>query len=380
MSVGSLLEQFETLSDPREQAKCKHILSEIIFMAIIAVLCGFDSWTQIHLFAKTRKSWFTEFGLTLPEGLPSKDTFIRVFALLPPEELKGIFQSWLKDVMDNNGITGQIAVDGKALRATAKGRGANPAHMVNAWSTELGMCIGQQKVDEKSNEITAIPKLLESLEIQGCMISIDAAGTHKKTLKTIIDKGADGLLSVKGNQPNLMEEVEGEFNHLWSTTREEDDRVGQGFFEQMEQSHGRKDRRRCWVLPITDDMVECNKWQAKCLIAVQAERGLKGKSHDFTRFYICTRELDAETALKATRAHWGVENLLHWTLDIAFKEDQVKARVGYSGENLAVIRQWLLNMLKHNTTKKISMENKRKLCSIDDDYLLDCIERLKSHH
>lgn len=376
MTSKPLLEQLEAITDPRLQAKCTHILSETVFMTIVAMLCGFDTWAQIHLFSTSRKSWFKELGLSLPGGIPSEDTFNRVFAILPPNELKGIFQDWLQDIVVNEKITGQLAIDGKALRATAKGRGKNSVHMVNAWSTELGICIGQQKVDVKSNEITAIPKLLETLAIEGCLVSIDAMGTQIKIASTIIKKGADYILPTKDNQPTLNEEVESHFVTLWETTTE--DHIGHDFHEQFDNTHGRKERRRCWVIPVTNEMPICSDWKAKTLIAVQSERSCKGKSHDFTRFYISSRELDATAALNASRAHWEVENLLHWRLDVAFSEDQIKARAGYAGENLAVIRQWLLNMFSQNKTRKISMENKRKLCSINDEYLFDCMDRLKS--
>ena len=366
MAQKPLLDYLETLPDPRLSAKCSHVLSEVIFMATCAMMCGFDTWSEITLFAKEREQWFRRW-LTLPGGLPSHDTFNRAFAILPPDSLKAIFQDWIGDILENEQISGQVAIDGKALRATAKGKGANSVHMVNAWSTELGLCIGQQKVAKKSNEITAIPELLQQLEIAGCLISIDAAGTQVKIADTILKRSADYLLAVKGNQLLLSTEVQARFEAYWNTT--ETDILSPEFSEQFDSQHGRKERRRCWRIPVDEHMPECQKWKAKSIIAVQSDRLVNGKGHDSVRFYISSRELDAETALKATRGHWAEESLLHWTLDIAFNEDQLKARAGNAGQNLAVIRQWILNMLKRNTSRQLSMANKRKLCCLNDDYL-----------
>jgi len=343
-------------------------------MAICAMLCGFDTWSEITLFAQEREHWFRRW-LTLPGGVPSHDTFNRVFAILPPTSLKSIFQEWVCDIIGNHKLAGQLAVDGKALRATAKGRGAKSVHMVNVWSTELGLCIGQQKVDEKSNEIKAIPELLQLLELEGCLVSIDAAGTQVKIANTILKKSGDYLLAVKDNQPTLNAEVSAQFQAYWDNTPT--DAPGPGFYEQFDSQHGRREHRRCWSIAVDDSMPTCRKWQAKALIAVQAERAENGKSYDFVRFYISSRSLDAESALKATRAHWSVENLLHWTLDIAFNEDQLQARAGFAGENLAVIRQWILNMLKQNKSRSLSMANKRRLCCLNDEYLFESMGLFK---
>ncbi|WP_204797084.1 ISAs1 family transposase [Oceanisphaera litoralis] len=374
MAQKPLLNYLEMLPDPRLPAKCSHVLSEVVFMASCAMMCGFDTWSEITLFAKEREQWFRRW-LTLPGGIPSHDTFNRVFAILPPDSLKAIFQEWIGDILDDEKLSGQLAIDGKSLRATAKGKGANAVHMVNAWSTELGICIGQQKVAQKSNEITAIPVLLQQLELAGCLVSIDAAGTQVNIADTILKRSADYLLAVKDNQPTLNAEVQTRFQAYWDSTTT--DEPGPGFSEQFDAQHGRKEHRRCWVIAVDEHMPVCQSWKAKTIIAVQAERVVSGKGHDFVRFYMSSRVLDAATALKATRSHWSVENLLHWTLDIAFGEDQLQARAGHAGENLAVIRQWILNMLKRNTSRKLSMANKRKLCCLNDDYLFESMGLFK---
>lgn len=374
MSQKPLIEYLDSLTDPRLEAKCSHVLSEVVFMATCAMLCGFDTWTEISLFAQEREKWFKKW-LSLPGGIPSHDTFNRVFAILPPDSLKSIFQAWLHDIIDNEKVAGQLAVDGKALRGAGKGRGSKTIHMVNAWSTELGMCIGQQKVDDKSNEITAIPELLKLLELEGCLVSIDAAGTQTKIASTILEKDGDYLLAVKDNQPKLSDEVQRHFQTYWDNTPI--DELGPSFDDQSDKLHGRKERRRCWSIAVDDSLPLCQKWKAKVIIAVQAERTLNNKTSDYVRYFISSRELDAVAALKATRMHWSVENHLHWTLDIAFKEDQLQARAGFAGENLAVIRQWILNMLKQNKSRSLSMANKRKLCCLNEEYLFESMGMFK---
>jgi predicted transposase YbfD/YdcC len=312
MSQKPLLDYLESIDDPRLPSKCTHILSEVIFMATCAMMCGFNTWAEITLFSQAREKWFKQW-LSLPGGIPSHDTFNRVFAILPPDSLKHIFQAWLGDVLANEKVTGQLAVDGKALRGAAKGRGSKTVHMVNVWSTELGMCIGQQKTADKSNEITAIPELLALLELEGCLVSIDAAGTQVKIAEVIIKKKADYLLAVKHNQSNLANEVEQHFKAYWDKTNT--DELNSTFHETFDNQHGRKEHRRCWVLKVNDDMPICQKWQAKTIIAVQAERSAKGKGYDSVRFYMSSREIEATGALAATRSHWAVENNLHWTLD-----------------------------------------------------------------
>ncbi|SQH77280.1 conserved protein of unknown function [Shewanella benthica] len=368
MSPKPLIEYLDSLEDPRLESKCSHVLSEVVFMATCAMMCGFDTWTEITLFAQEREKWFKKL-LSLPCGIPSHDTFNRVFAILPPESLKSIFQEWVQDIIGNEKVTGQLAIDGKALRGAGKGRGNKTIHMVNAWSTDLGMCIGQQKIEDKSNEITAIPKLLKLLELEGCLVSIDAAGTQTKIASIILEKDGDYLLAVKDNQPKLCNEVKQLFQAHWDNSPT--DEQGPAFDEQFDKLHGRKERRRCWVIAVDDSLPLCQKWKAKIVIAVQAERTLKNKTSDYVRYYISSRELKASAALKATRMHWSVENHLHWILDVAFKEDQLQARAGFAGENLAVIRQWILNMLKQNKSRSLSMANKRRLCCLNEDYLFE---------
>ena len=207
------------------------------------------------------------------------------------------------------------------------------------------------------------------------MVSIDAMGTQVKIAETILQKSGDYLLAVKDNQPTLNTEVKEQFQAYWDNITV--DEPGLGFTEQFDSQHGRKEHRRCWSLVVDDTMPVCQQWRAKTIIAVQAERIENGKGYDFVRFYISSRSLDASSALRATRAHWSVENLLHWTLDIAFGEDQLQARAGFAGENLAVIRQWILNILKQNKSRSLSMANKRRLCCLNESCLFESIGLFK---
>ncbi len=370
MTQKALFDYLEALPDPRQQAKCSHVLSEVIFMALCAMMCGFDTWSEIALFAQEREKWFKRW-LTLANGVPSHDTFNRIFAIMPASTLQSLFQEWVDHILKKEGLSGQLAVDGKALRATAKGRGANRIHTVNVWSTELGLCLGQQKVEKKSNEIKAIPELLQLLALEGCLVSIDAAGTQTKIAEIILEKSADYLLAVKDNQPTLAAEVSAQFHAFWANTPK--DIAGPSFYEQFDNQHGRQEHRRCWQFPVGEQMPICQKWKAKTIIAVQSERTEKGRGHDFVRFYISSQPMNAEKALQATRSHWSVENHLHWSLDVAFREDKLQARTGFAGENLAVLRKWILNMLKQNKSRKLSMENKRRLCCLNDDYLFESL-------
>jgi predicted transposase YbfD/YdcC len=208
------------------------------------------------------------------------------------------------------------------------------------------------------------------LELEGCLVSIDAAGTQVKIANGIIKKKGDYLLAVKKNQPSLCAEVEDHYQGYWDRTPT--DQESPTFTETYEEHHGRKEHRRCWVLAVDDTLPLSQKWQAPTLIAVQAGRTIGKKTSDFVRFYISSRKMDATAALKATRNHWSVENNLHWALDIAFKEDQSRIRNGFAGENMAVIRQWILNMLKQNKSRSLSMASKRKLCGLNDVYLFEC--------
>jgi predicted transposase YbfD/YdcC len=374
MAQRPLIDYLKNLPDSRHEEKCTYILSEVVFMAICAIFSNQDTWEQVALYSKERESWFKRW-FELPYGTPSHDTFNRIFSLLAPEALRSVFSEWVQDFLGDSGIRGQVAIDGKAVRGAAKGKGGKTIHMVNAWASDLGLCLGQLKVDDKSNEITAIPELLKLLDLKGCLVSIDAMGTQKKIAEAITTKEADFFLPAKGNQKKLTEEIEDQFNTYWE--QHPIDEESELFTETHDNAHGRQEQRRCWILPVSDETPVSNSWGAKCLIAVQSDRGEKQKSHSSVKFYICSRKITVKEALSASRKHWAVENLLHWSLDVSFGEDGCRTRQGFSGENLAVIRQLVLNILKQNTSRKLSMKNKRTLCVLNNDYLLECMAMVK---
>lgn len=244
--------------------------------------------------------------------------------------------------------------------------------MVNAWATQAGAALGQYKVDTKSNEIKAIPILLDQLALQGCLVTMDAIGCQKAIAHKVIERQADYLLCVKKNQKTLYRDIEKHFTTYWETHPQ--DTLGVGFAEQIEQGHGRQEHRRSWVFDASE-LAQQSEWNIQTIAAVQADRVSQGKGSSHLRFYISSRILSAEEVLKATRQHWEVENKLHWVLDVSFNEDQSRARQGYAAENLATTRQIALNLLKKENGLKLGIKNKRKACGWDDNYLFRRLSR-----
>ena len=369
MSAKALFSKFNTLTDPRDPKKTTHILAEIMFISVCAILCGADDWNAIRLFAKTKEKWFRRY-LTLPGGIPVAITFNRVFAAIDPDEFRQIFIQWIRDVLVGLELSDSriVALDGKTVKGSAWNKGKNAIHMVNAWCTEAGLSLGQYKVDAKSNEITAIPALLKLLELAGCLVTIDAMGCQKKIATTILKKDADYLLAVKSNQKKLYGELTQAFEELWLNNPE--DAPCFEFSEQEEKSHGRVEHRRCWVI---NDIAADSKaagWEAKTVAAIQLDSQKKNKVSTMVRYFISSRILSAEEVLQATRKHWLIENQLHWVLDVAFDEDRCRARKGFAAENLAVARQVTLNLLKLDTSVEAGIKNKRKNCGWDEDYMM----------
>lgn len=364
MPTSPLLDRLMELNDPRQSAKCTHNLGEVIFMTTCALLCGADDWNAIAFFAKMREGWFRQY-LTLPGGIPSHDTFNRIFSLLDPAQFRALFIGWVQDMLIDTPLAGVVAIDGKTVRGS---RGHNGAiHMVNAWASEAGISLGHYKVNAKSNEITAVPELLDMLAIQGCLVTLDAMGCQKRIATTIRKKEADYLLAVKSNQRTLHKEVSEHFDCYWQTNP--DDAPGDDFCAQQTNKHGRLELRRCWVMHDMAQLPVASGWQAKTIAAVQLDRKTAQKGTSLIRYFIASKELTADEVLRATQQHWHVENQLHWVLDVAFYEDQSRARQGYAAENLATARQIALNLLKQDTKTKLGIKNKRKLCGWSDEYL-----------
>ena len=360
----SIAAHFDTLSDPRISRKTEHKLLDIIVIAISAVICHADDWVSIAEFGRAKETWFRQF-LELPNGIPSHDTFNRVFARLSPTGFQTCFANWVRSL--SGAYAGLIAVDGKRLRRSHdRAADKSAIHLVSAWAVDNALVLGQVKTDEKSNEITAIPQLLELLALEGCLVTIDAMGCQKPIAQTIIDRGGDYVLALKGNQRGLQDRVLTAFE-----TAEEAAFKGYTVdtLETKDVGHGRTEIRRYCVLG-TQGVLEALGWAGLNMIGVvEAERTEQGKTSLEMRYYIGSIPPQAALFAKAVRGHWGIENSLHWVLDVAFREDECRVRKGYGAENLAVLRHIALNAVKQEKTAKLGVKNKRLRAGWDEPYL-----------
>ena len=364
-----LLDHLRVIPDPRLERKCKHKLIDTIAIAISAILCGADDWNGIESFGEAKKAWFETF-LELPYGIPSHDTFRRVFSMLSPKAFQDCFTHWVRDVAGL--IEGVIAIDGKTVRRSHDRQlGKKAIHIVSAWSVENRLVLGQVKTDEKSNEITAIPELLKVLFFKGCIVTIDAMGCQKTIAKQIIEGGGDYLLALKGNQSTLAEQVEEVFAGA--------DKVGYtgydvDFFETIERNRDRFEIRRHWTLEIAKTKIDAKPWDGLNIIAmIESQRTTKNDTSIEYRYYISSIENNAERLAQAVRVHWGVENSLHWQLDVSFREDESRIRHAHSAENFVIMRHMALNLLKNDKTVKLGVKNKRLRAGWDENYLANLL-------
>lgn len=373
MPAGSITLHFGSITDPRIERTKKHKLIDILTITICGVICGADGWVDIAMFGEAKKEWFEGF-LELPNGIASHDTFGDVFSRIDPDEFRECFLEWVKAVEELT--KGQlVAIDGKTVRRSHdRSAGKNAIHMVSAWSSANGLVLGQLKTDEKSNEITAIPKLLKLLEISGCIVSIDAMGCQKEIARTIVDKGADYVLSVKGNQGNLHEDVKELFDGALELGF---DGIEHDTYETVEKGHGRIETRQCWAISgsgLSYIRGLCEWKNLNSVVMVKAERRIGDSVSVESRYYISSLKGDARRLLRAIRGHWGIENSLHWVLDIAFREDESRVRKDNSPENLAVLRHITLNLLKQEKSLKVGIAAKRKRAGWDNNYLLKVLK------
>ena len=328
----SLLEHFKSIDEPRTEYLIEHQLLDIIAITICAVICGADSWVEIEEYGYSKQQWLQKF-LALPNGIPSRDTIRRLFTQLDPKQLQSCFLSWIKTITQlTQGEV--IAIDGKTLRHSYdKGNNKGAIHMVSAWASQNSLVLGQVKVNEKSNEITAIPQLLKVLEIKGCIVTIDAMGTQKEIAQEITARGGDYVLSLKGNQGNIHQDVQQLFK--WAKKINFKD-ISHETCSTINQDHGRIEIRRYWLLESVEHLTDAHLWSGlKRVGVIESERKIKGKPPIFERrYYLLSLDGGIERFAHASRSHWGIENQLHWCLDVAFREDDSRIRSGHAPENM----------------------------------------------
>jgi len=364
-TVGSIKKYFRRLKDPRVVGRSQHLLVDIIVMAICGVIADCDDWPEIVLFAQKRLAWFQRF-LKLPNGVPSHDTFERVFAKLEPRAFQCCCLAWLRAVADGLGM-GHIAIDGKTLCGSA-GSKWGALHLVSAWATQANLTLGQVAVDGKSNEITAIPPLLDLLDLRGALVSIDAMGCQKEIAKKIVAAGGDYVLAVKGNQEHLLEDVQATVDRALN---EELPAHVVLQHNTTEQSHGRQENRSYVVINDVTGIRDHQAWpKLKTVVMCCSERTVKGKTTTEARFVIGSRKMGVRGYAKALRGHWRIENNLHWQLDISLGEDDSRIQERQAAETFALMRKMALSLLKQNPAKD-SIARKRKAAALDLDFLAE---------
>ena len=360
MTRTKLYDLFSYMPDPRLNRNKKHNLTDILVLSILAVLCGAESWNAIQLFGTTKIEFLKQI-LSLPNGIPSHDTINRVFSLLKPDKFESIFMSWVDTLRDKTLLNDVIAIDGKTVRGSKDSfHEKSPIHIVSAWSNGNQLVLGQCKVDNKSNEIKAIPELLEMLDIKGSIITIDAMGTQRNIAATIIDNQSDYILALKDNQTYLKQDVESLCKRMKPDSES----------ETVEKGHGRIETRNCKVYNQIQLLEDLEKWKGlKSVVQITSQREIREKKTTEIRLYICSLLDGTEAFNKFLRLHWGIENKLHWTLDMTFREDEQRKRDKNAAQNFAVVRKIALNLLKqeNSTTSLIS---KRLKAGWDNDFLL----------
>lgn len=365
----SLHNHFRWIPDPRTGNNKKHNLLEIVILSVLAVLCGAESWYEMEDFGKEKEDFLRQL-LPLENGVPSHDTINRVFMMIDPRLFERCFRAWTSELSEQLGVSNDekelIAIDGKSIcNSACKHQGLGALHLVSAWSGRNQLVLGQQKVDDKSNEITAIPELLSLLNIKGAVVSIDAMGTQKAIAEQIIESKGDYILALKQNQETLYDQTTNQFNF------KED-----SYSQHLDKGHGRAEIRTCKVINNLNWIDEKENWKGlKSIIKITSERMI-GDSHTTQdRYYISSLGADAAYFNQAIRSHWGIENKLHWQLDVGFGEDHNTTRNKQAAQNLAVVRKIALNILKANKSSKSSLKAKRKMAGWNHKFLLALISK-----
>lgn len=369
--VEGLAACFAGLSDPRETSRCDHQLVDILAIAVCAVVACAESWEDIELYGRSKRPWLETF-LALPNGIPSHDTFRRVFMLIDPDAFEACFARWAQSLA-GKAEREVVAIDGKTVRRSGSRRhDRGPLHLVSAWASERGLALGQREVDGKSNEITAIPQLLDALRLEGCIVTLDAMGCQKSIAERIRANGADYLLVLKANHGRAFEAAR---EHFEATCfgRGSD---GRPVFDAFEESHGRLVRRRVFVSSTATDLEPLCAWpDLRTVLAVETIRSVDGtgKTEAETRYFLTSCDDDPAVLVRAIRRHWSIENALHWVLDLTFREDDSRVRDRTAARNLALLRKIALNLVARDRGSRTSLRGRRKKAAWNDDYMLRII-------
>lgn len=369
------LTHFSQVTDPRVEHNKRHNLCDILFLSVCAVLCGANHAVAIADFAQARQDWLRQF-IPLEGGPPSHDTISRVLALIDPSEFETCFVRWTTAIQDKT--QGEIVpIDGKTVRRSFdKATGKTAIHMVSAWSSANGIVLGQVKVDDKSNEITAIPQLLDMLDVQGRTVTLDAMGTQKEIARQIRQKKGDYVLAVKDNHPNLAADIKAFFernraNHFMDGNA---DTVPHDHYQTVDADHGRIETRRCWCTDLIEDIDGADQWEGlKSILLVEDQRLYQGQTTVEQRTYISSLPPNAQRLLQAVRTHWTIENSLHWVLDVTFREDESRTRKGNGAQIKSALNRIAINLCKTNTTRKAATSRKRNMASWNQDFLTELI-------
>jgi predicted transposase YbfD/YdcC len=371
MSVEKLVEHFAGIEDPRCAGKVEHRLIDILVIAVCAVIACAESWDDIALYGRSKLTWLQTF-LTLANGIPSHDTFRRVFMLIDPDAFEAGFTAWAQSfaqAFDRE----VVAIDGKTLRRSFdRGRAHGPLHLVSAWASEQGLVLGQREVDGKSNEITAIPALLETLSLTNSIVTLDAMGCQKKIAGQILERGADYLLVLKANHGKAFTTVQESCEpHCFAVGA-----MSKPIFDAFDDSHGRLVRRRVFVCPEAISLEALRAWPGlRTVLAVETIRSVNGsgKTEAEIRYFLSSGRDDPKVLIQAIRRHWTIENGLHWVLDVTFREDDSRVRNRIAARNLAILRKIAINLIGRDRSTRISMRARRKQAAWNDDYMLSLL-------
>jgi predicted transposase YbfD/YdcC len=369
----SIAAQFAGLEDPRVERTKRHSLGAILVIALCAVICGADSWVEVEQFGRAKQEWLATL-VELPHGIPSHDTFGRVFAALNPEQFAAGFRSWVQGVHQATGTEG-ISVDGKTLRRShQRGAGLGPLHMVSAWASQSRLVLAQAAVPGKTNELGALPTVLALLALEGCIVTIDAMGCQTSIAQTIIDARGDYVLALKGNQERLASDVAALFAEAQAVDFAS---IEHDFYRTREKDHGRVEVRETWVISDPTHLHYLDpegRWAGLRSIAmVQATTHRTQGVSSETRYYLSSLRGSARQVQDAVRSHWGIENGLHWILDMAFREDECRVRTGHAAHNFALLRQAALTLLRHESSLHCGVKAKRMRAGWDTAYLLKVV-------